>query len=249
VWVQPAAGDAGGALGAALYVRHQLLERPRDPAADVQGASLLGPAVTVETARAALARHGERLRVEEFADDAALLAAVARMLRDGALVGWAQGRLEFGPRALGARSILADPTRADAKDVINARIKHREAFRPFAPAVLRERAAEWFEVPSGFDGPFMTFTAPVRPERRARIPAVTHVDGTARLQTVDARHGRFRGLLEAFEALSGCPVLLNTSFNDRGQPIVADAEAALAMFLASDLDGLVLDAFLVRRAA
>jgi len=248
LWVQPASGDAGGALGAALYVRHQLLGQARTVGSeDGMQASLLGPAVTETSAREALDARATEVTVEEHDDEGALVNAVATELAGEALVGWAQGRLEFGPRALGSRSILANPTRADMKDIINARIKHREPFRPFAPAVLRERAAEFFDVPDDLDAPYMTLVATVREDKRRVIPAVTHVDGTARLQTVDHRHGRYRALIEAFAQATGCPVVLNTSFNDAGQPIVADAETALDTFLKSELDLLVLDRFIVRK--
>jgi len=170
------------------------------------------------------------------------IAEVARRLAQGQVVGWFQGRSEFGPRALGHRSILLDPRRPDGQAHLNARVKHRESFRPFAPVVLAEHADTWFDLgPAGGESPFMLRVVPVRPERRRQIPAVTHVDGTARLQTL-GRDGdpSLRALLEAFEALTGVPLLLNTSLNIMGEPIVETPEDALACFASTGIDCLVL---------
>jgi carbamoyltransferase len=260
LWVQPAAGDAGGALGAALFVRHQLLEIPRDPRGrDLQQASLLGPAFTDEQARVQLASVGADY--EPFDDDAALAERVAALIADGAVVGVCRGRMEYGPRALGNRSILGDPRDPTMQSRMNLKVKFRESFRPFAPCVTRERAAQWFEAPPGRDSPYMLFTAAVRPEQRingvsplsgddllarlaqvrSRIPAVTHVDHSARVQTVDAqRNPWLHQLLMAFEARTGCPVLINTSFNVRGEPIVCTPCDAYRCFMATDIDALVL---------
>ncbi len=272
LWIQPAAGDAGGALGAALFVWHQLLDHPRRPEGrDSQQASLLGPRFSTDEIERALGRHGAIGR--RFDDEAELLEHVAALLAEGKIVGWFHGRMEFGPRALGARSILGDPRSPAMQATMNVKIKFRESFRPFAPIVLRERAAEWFDLDPGHESPYMLIVAPVRDDRRvpvdsetlavmehdpdlrrrvnvvrSEIPAVTHVDYSARLQTVDAdRHPRLYRLLEAFERLTGCPVLVNTSFNVRGEPIVCTPEDAYRCFLATDMDALVLEDIVVAK--
>ncbi|REJ76793.1 MAG: hypothetical protein DWQ36_03265 [Acidobacteria bacterium] len=261
IWVQPAAGDAGGALGAACVAAHTLLGEPRPaPAAgedDRQRGSLLGPRRTSEEA----VRHfDERGAVYTRIDDeAALLERVAALLDDAKVVGWFQGRMEFGPRALGGRSILADPRDTEMQRVVNTKIKFRESFRPFAPVVLRQHAAEWFEM-QGLEelaSPYMLFVMPVHGADldestrqrglaklravRGGLPAITHVDGSARVQTVDQRCGRFHRLLESWHRRTGCPVLINTSFNVRGEPIVCTVEDALRCFLATDMDVLVVE--------
>jgi carbamoyltransferase len=237
--VQPAAGDAGGALGAALFTWHQLLGHPRRPdAADSQQGSLLGPAYSPAQV-AAFLRGAEAVSHCHEAEEG-LLDAVAGLLADGKAVGWFCGRMEFGPRALGARSILADPRRPDMHARLNRKIKFRESFRPFAPCVLREHAAAYFRLPPGVESPYMLYTVPVADG--AGLPAVTHVDGSARVQTVDAgRHGRFYRLLRRFHEKTGCPVLVNTSFNIRGEPIVCSPADAYRCFLNTDLDALVLE--------
>ena len=272
LWVQPAAGDAGGALGAALFVWHQLLENPRQPAGrDTQRGSLLGPAYSNEAIAHTLAAEG--VPHQKFTGEAELLAEVARLLAAGKVVGWFQGRMEFGPRALGSRSILGDPRNPAMQSVLNLKIKQRESFRPFAPSVLKERAAEYFALPGKSESPYMLLVAPVREEHRAAIsdadretmtanpdlrrrvnvirstlPAITHVDYSARLQTIDEeRHGRFYRLLKVFERATGCPVLVNTSFNVRGEPIVCTPAEALRCFLATDMDALVLEDFVLQK--
>ncbi len=273
IWVQPAAGDAGGALGAALFVWHQLLGNARVPQpGDAQRGSLLGPSYSAADVRQALAAKGVPFREVSAAD---LPGRVADLLAAGRVVGWFQGRMEFGPRALGARSILADARSAQTQADLNVKIKFRESFRPFAPVVLADRAAEWFDFPAGHDSPYMLFVAPVREDRRvpipadqaermaadpdlcrrvtvprSTIPAVTHVDYTARLQTVDAaRNPKLHALLRAFDALTGCPVLVNTSFNVRGEPIVRTPAEALRCFEATDMDALVLEDCVVEKGA
>ncbi len=240
IWVQPAAGDAGGALGAALFVWHQLLGQPRPAGGgDRQKGSLLGPEHPDAAIRSFLDRAGARYDAPETEEE--LLERTADLLARGRVVGWFQGRMEFGPRALGARSILADPRDPGMRDRINGKVKFRESFRPFAPAVLREHAPAWFDLDPETESPYMLLAAPVRASRRREIPAVTHVDGSARLQTVDeARHGRFARLLARFHARTGCPVLLNTSFNVRGEPIVCTPEDAWKCYRATGLDALVL---------
>jgi carbamoyltransferase len=259
VWVQPAAGDAGGALGVALFIWHQLLGEPRAPnGGDGQQGSLLGPRFTDEQVRAALDASGATYRM---VDDDELLDTVAGLLADGKVVGWFQGRMEFGPRALGARSILGDPRDPAMQSLMNRKIKFRESFRPFAPAVLAEDARDWFDLPAGQDSPYMLLVAPVAEHHRrpgasgngatglaklglvrTDIPAVSHVDHSARLQTVErGRHDRFHALLERFKARTGCPVLINTSFNVRGEPIVCTPQDAYRCFMATNIDALAVE--------
>lgn len=260
IWIQPAAGDAGGAIGAALVAWHHYRDRPRrTPAAnDSQKGSLLGPSYDV---RAFLQR--ERISHVELTDDD-LMTRTAELLSEGKVIGWLQGRMEFGPRALGNRSILADPRPADMQERLNLKIKFRESFRPFAPAVLRERTADYFDLQQ--PSPYMLLVAPVKDEMRrhgaggasaagfaqrlkearSTIPAVTHVDYSARVQTVDAeQHPRFHRLLAEFEKRAGCPVLVNTSFNVRGEPPVCTPEDAYRCFMKTGIDYLVLGNFLV----
>jgi carbamoyltransferase len=235
LFVQPAAGDAGAALGAALYVHHEILNGRRSPPLrDVY----LGPDYDERRISAALQTKG--LIAERHPD---IEKRAAGLLAEGKILGWFQGRMEFGPRALGNRSILADPRSAQMKEILNAKVKFRELFRPFAPAILAERAGEYFERRGSF--PFMTVVLPVKAEKRARIPAVVHHDGTARLQTVEKEVSpRFHRLVQEFERLTGVPVVLNTSFNLQGEPIVCTPEDAVATFLRSGLDALVLGDYL-----
>jgi carbamoyltransferase len=246
VYVQPAAGDAGLAVGAAYYVWNQKLGKPRS---FVMDHGYWGPGFSAEEIRTAigssvLVRAG--YSVMELATEE-LTRRAAEIIADGKILGWFQGRAEWGPRALGNRSIVADPRRADMKDILNRRIKHREIFRPFAPSILAEATGEWFE--KSHPSPFMTLAYAVRPEKRALIPAPTHVDGTGRLQTV-AREAnpRYHALISAFRDLTGVPVVLNTSFNDN-EPIVCRPEEAIDCFLRTKMDALVLGDFLVTRAA
>jgi carbamoyltransferase len=239
MFVQPAAGDAGGAVGAALLAQHRLTgQSPSFLLNDVR----LGYAEPAGRVRALL--RGTGIGFRDFGQDrAGLVQATARELADGAVVGWFQGRAEFGPRALGARSILADPRDAGMRDRINALVKKRESFRPFAPAVVAERCDEFFDL--ALESPFMLETTQVR---CAGLPAITHVDGSARVQTVAAAgNPGFHALLTAFGELTGYPILLNTSFNMRGEPIVNTAEDALACFVRSSLDFLVLEDLLIAK--
>ncbi len=233
IFVQPASGDDGGALGAALYLQHHLFgDGVRVPMEH----ACWGPEFGDAEIAAFLARQGIAAQALEEAD---LLERCAGALAQGHIVGWFQGRMEYGPRALGNRSILADPRGADMKDVLNARVKHRESFRPFAPAVPLERVAEFFDLEG--PSPYMLLVAAVRDQWVERLPAITHVDGTARVQTVTPESNRlFYRLLEAFERHSGVPVLLNTSFNVRGEPIVCSPEDAWICFQKTDMDALVL---------
>ncbi len=266
LWIQPAAGDAGGALGAALLVWYQLLDHPRTAlASDGQAGSLLGPSFSEDEIRSYL--DGIAAPYQLFPDDEALCAHVAERLAAGDVVGWMQGKMEFGPRALGSRSILGDARRPEMQSVMNRKIKFRESFRPFAPSVLAERADEVFAL-DGVESPYMLLVAPVREERRTAVngsevdlrgferlsvprsdvPAVTHVDYSARVQTVDrVRHGRYHALLEAFAARTGCPLLVNTSFNVRGEPIVCTPQDAYQCFMATNMDLLVLERFVLTK--
>lgn len=265
VYVQPAAGDAGGALGAAMVAWHHVLGHPREVGTTdgMQGA-YLGPASDDATITAALAEHG--LDATHHTSETELIDQTARLLADGKVIGWYQGRMEFGPRALGARSILADPRRVDMQPRVNAKIKFREGFRPFAPAVPEEVADQWFDLVSR--SPYMLLVVPVldrhrkpvSPEDatktgldklwvdRSVIPAVTHVDFSARVQTVSRKtNPRFHALLTSYGSKTGTPVLLNTSFNLRGEPIVGSPSDACRTFLASGMDALVLGDHLVLR--
>jgi len=246
VYVQPAAGDGGLAVGAAYYVWHQKLGKPRSFEMDH---AYWGPEFSAAEIRAAMeassiAHEGytvAELPVQELTQRAAAIIA------DGKILGWFQGRAEWGPRALGNRSIVADPRRADMKEILNRRIKHREIFRPFAPSILAESTGEWFE--KSHPSPFMTLAYAVRPEKRALIPAPTHVDGTGRLQTVTREaNPQYHALISAFRDLTGVPVVLNTSFNDN-EPIVCRPEEAIDCFLRTKMDALVLGDFLVTRGA
>jgi carbamoyltransferase len=246
VYVQPAAGDAGLAVGAAYYVWHQKLRNPRS---FVMDHAYWGPGYSSEEIRAAMESSGiagKGYVVEELPEQQ-LARRAAAIVADGKILGWFQGRAEWGPRALGNRSIVADPRRADMKEILNQRIKHREIFRPFAPSILAEATGEWFE--KSHPSPFMTLAYAVRSEKRALIPAPTHVDGTGRLQTVTKEANRkYYALISAFRDLTGVPVVLNTSFNDN-EPIVCRPEEAIDCFLRTKMDALVLGDFLVTRGS
>jgi carbamoyltransferase len=245
LYVQPAAGDAGGALGAALYVWHAMLQKPR---AFVLEHCFWGEAYPEERILQCLRESG--LTFEEY-DDGGLLDRMAGELDRGKVIGWFQGRFEWGPRALGNRSILADPRRQEMKDIVNTKVKFREPFRPFAPVVLAERVGEYFEgkaLDQSYPAQFMLLVTPVRQEKRAIIPAVTHADGSGRLQVIRQDiNPRYYGLIERFGRVTGVPVLLNTSFNLRGEPIVASPLDAVRTFMASGIDLLVLDRFMVSK--
>lgn len=256
IFVQPAAGDAGGALGAALAAYYEgPSEKGRGRSAkraDAMRGSYLGPSYTQDDIERRLQAVGAVYRT---VDDALLIEETAAALANGQAVGWHQGRMEFGPRALGARSILADPRSPTMQKLLNLKVKYRESFRPFAPSVLRERVADWFEI--DVDSPYMLLVADVKASHcrkmteeeeglfgidklnvlRADIPAVTHVDYSARIQTVHKdTNPRYHALITQFEALTGCPVLVNTSFNVRGEPIVCTPEDAFACFMGTELD-------------
>jgi carbamoyltransferase len=239
VYVQPAAGDNGIAVGAAYYVWNQVLGHERG---FVMEHAYTGPEYSEAEIEAALVAAG--LDAERLPDDE-LFPTVAGRIAAGEVVGWFQGRMEFGPRALGNRSIVVDPRRPDMKDTLNARIKHREPFRPFAPSILAERTAEWYE--QDYTSPFMIMVYKTRLERREQIPAVNHVDDTGRLQTVErALNPRYHRLIEEFERLTGVPIVLNTSFNEN-EPIVMTPEHAIDTFQKTRMDVLVLGNHVVRR--
>jgi carbamoyltransferase len=245
VYVQPAAGDAGLAVGAAFYVWHQILGRPRSFLMDH---AYWGPGYSRDDIRRGMDASGLAQKgylIEELGEED-LSRRAAAIIADGKILGWFQGRAEWGPRALGNRSIVADPRRPEMKEILNQRIKHREIFRPFAPSILAEKTGEWFQ--KAHPSPFMTLAYSVRPEKRDKIPAPTHVDGTGRLQTVTREaNPRYWSLITAFEQLTGVPVVLNTSFNDN-EPIVCRPEEALDCFQRTQMDALVLGDFLITRS-
>jgi carbamoyltransferase len=245
VYVHPAAGDGGLAVGAAYFVWHQKLQKPRS---FVMEHAYWGPGYSREEVRRAVDASGvvqKGFSVAELPEEE-LMRQTAAIIADGKILGWFQGRAEWGPRALGNRSIVADPRRPEMKEILNQRIKHREIFRPFAPSILAEATGEYFE--KSHPSPFMTLAYSVRPEKREKIPAPTHVDGTGRLQTVTREaNPRYHALITAFHKLTGVPVVLNTSFNDN-EPIVCRPEEALDCFLRTQMDALVLGDFLIARA-
>ncbi|MEQ9407345.1 MAG: carbamoyltransferase [Fuerstiella sp.] len=269
IWIQPASGDAGGALGTALFIWHQLLEKERVPESpDAQQGSFLGPAFSDQEIADVLQEFGAVF--ETCHSDQELCDTTADLLAAENVVGWFQGRMEFGPRALGARSILGDARSEKMQSVMNLKIKFRESFRPFAPIVLREHVHEYFQVPPGTDSPYMLLVAPVhegiRTEvaaeqqavagldklrfPRSAIPAVTHVDYSARIQTIDdVRNPVTHRLLSCFHDRTGCPVLINTSFNVRSEPIVCTPEDAYRCFMMTDLDVLVLGRHILKKSA
>jgi len=244
VYVHPAAGDAGLAVGAAFHVWHQLLGKPRS---FVMDHAYWGPEYSKEEIRRAVDSSGLKLKGCDVAElnEQELMKRAAAIIADGKILGWFQGRAEWGPRALGNRSIVADPRRPEMKEILNRRIKHREIFRPFAPSILTEATAEYFE--KSHPSPFMTLAYAVRPEKREKIPAPTHVDGTGRLQTVTREaNSRYHALISAFRDLTGVPVVLNTSFNDN-EPIVCRPEEAIDCFERTQMDALVLGDILITR--
>jgi carbamoyltransferase len=239
VYIQPASYDAGTSLGAALYVKHQILGAPRD---FVMDHPYWGLEYSREACRTALDAHG--LSYRELSDEA-LADEPAALIDAGHIVGWYQGRFEWGPRALGNRSIVCDPRQASMKDHLNRRIKHRESFRPFAPSVLEESAGDWFD--QATPSPFMLMTCQVRRDKQDLVPAITHVDGTARQQTVSrALNPKYWALIHAFERRTGVPIVLNTSFNEN-EPVVNTPDEAISCFTRNDMDSLVLGPFLVVR--
>jgi carbamoyltransferase len=265
IWIQPAAGDAGSALGAALVAWHQHFQGPRIPHSDdAMRGTYLGPRFSNEAVQAYLRSVEAPFHTLE---DGPLFEQLAALLDAGKVIGWFNGAMEFGPRALGGRSILGDPRNRQMQSVMNLKIKFRESFRPFAPIVLREHASEYFDIKPEHDSPYMLIVAPVRDDKRKQvdpgqkgldklkqlrsvIPAVTHVDYSARLQTVDGeRNPRLASMMRRFRERTGSPVMINTSFNVRGEPIVCTPQDALRCFLGTEMDVLVLENFVIRRAA
>ncbi|MCD4822975.1 MAG: carbamoyltransferase [Phycisphaerae bacterium] len=266
LWIQPAAGDAGGALGAAMFVWHQLLgnERNVDGVNDLQHGTLLGPKFTDDEIRGFLDETGAEYDYFENEDD--LLDVVAGQLASEKVIGHLAGRMEFGPRALGSRSIIGDARSTKMQSIMNLKIKFRESFRPFAPSILREHVHEYFQMQPNEDSPYMLLVAPVHEKKcrietdetagltgldrlkvvRSDVPAITHVDFSARVQTVDpVRHGRFYRLIKRFHEKTDSPVVINTSFNIRGEPIVCSPENAYRCFMATNMDVLVLENFVL----
>ncbi|MEP6506933.1 MAG: carbamoyltransferase [Gemmatimonadales bacterium] len=264
VWIQPAAGDAGGALGAALLAWHRHFDQPRSlQSPDGMSGALLGPSYDEASIEKELTESGA---VFEHFDEKELVQRVAQLIADEQVIGWFQGRMEFGPRALGARSILADPRSARMQALINLKVKFREGFRPFAPSVLKNRASEYFDLDA--ESPYMLVVAPVKGERRlsmpaamgerwgidllnvprSDIPAVTHLDYSARIQTVSTeRTPLYHRLITAFDSITGCPMLVNTSFNVRGEPIVCSPADAYRCFMRTHLDYLAIGPFLLSK--
>ena len=264
IWIQPAAGDAGGALGAALSVWHEYLEKPRyTNGADNMHGSYLGPRFTNES----ICRYLDSINAPyEHVNDSELMPRLANILSKENVIGWFQGRMEFGPRALGGRSIIGDARSRKMQSVMNLKIKYRESFRPFAPAIKAEKVSEWFEIDRA--SPYMLLVAPVTLQRRismtqeqqqlfgieklnvprSDVPAITHVDYSARIQTVHREtNPRFYSLLDAFESLTNCPLLVNTSFNVRGEPIVCNPEEAYRCFMRTEMDYLVMENILLAK--
>ena len=265
IWIQPAAGDAGGALGAALVAYHHFQQQPRhlNGSLDAMSGSYLGPSFAQDEIEQRLSAVGARFTT---VDDDAVIAETANALAEEKAVGWFQGRMEFGPRALGGRSILGDPRSGTMQKTLNLKVKYRESFRPFAPSVLREDVADWFEIDS--DSPYMLLVADVVQQRRqamtdeqqalfgidklnvvrSEIPAVTHVDYSARVQTVHAEtNSRYHALITAFKERTGCPVLVNTSFNVRGEPIVCTPEDAFRCFMGTEIEMLTIGNSILRK--
>ena len=265
IWVQPAAGDAGGAVGAAFAAWHQELDQPRSPqSGDRMRGAYLGPVFETDTIAKDLDHLGavyQRMSQDD------MIAETARALADGLAVGWFQGRMEFGPRALGGRSILGDPRSESMQKTLNLKVKYRESFRPFAPSVLREDVAEWFDLDS--DSPYMLIVADVHEKHwrkmseeqqalfgieklnvaRSSIPAITHVDYSARVQTVhEDTNPLYHRLISEFKKITGCPVVVNTSFNVRGEPIVGSPEDAFRCFMGTDLDVLAIGDLILRKS-
>lgn len=267
IWVQPAAGDAGGALGTALFIWHQLLRNPRVPlSTDSQKGSYLGPEFDEFEIISAIERHGATYHRYESED--AMCESVAELISEEKVIGWFQGRMEFGPRALGARSILGDPRSPMMQSLMNLKIKFRESFRPFAPLILREYIDQYFQAPKNLDSPYMLFVAPLLEKwryelsaeckaafgidklkfARSSLPAITHVDYSARIQTVDSqRNPLLHKLMRRFQQKTGCPLLINTSFNVRSEPIVCSPDDAIRCFQMTDIDALVLGPYILHK--
>jgi carbamoyltransferase len=246
IYIQPAAGDSGTSIGTAHYVYNSVLKKPR---VSVMTSAYLGPQYSRQEVKSFLDTHG--IKYSEFTSDEELVTTTAKLINDKNVVGWHQGRMEWGPRALGARSILANPCLKDMKDILNLKVKHREAFRPFAPVVCVDDAPDYFECDKPIPLPtdFMLMVYPIKKEKRRKLPAVTHVDGSGRLQTIRKdQHPRYYKLIKEFGKLSGVPILVNTSFNIRGEPIVCSPYDSYKCMMGTGIDYLVMEDFLIKRA-
>ncbi len=240
IFIQPGAGDDGTSIGVAAYIYSSLLKNGRKY---IMKDAYLGPSYSTDEVREFLQGKGATFQIYSTSE---LIEEVAELLSRGKIVGWFQGRMEFGPRALGARSILADPRNPKMKDILNEKVKHRESFRPYAPSVILEEAKEYFELDC--PSPFMLLVARVREDKRKIIPAVTHVDGTARIQTVSREENSlYYDLIQRFKDITGVPLIINTSFNVRGEPIVCSPEDAYQCFLKTEMDCLVMENFLIKK--
>ncbi len=240
IFIQPAAGDAGGAVGVATYIYHNVLDNERDWRWQH---AYLGPEYSTEEIRNYL--DGNNINYTEMSDEDTLLNSTVQAIEDQKVIGWFQGRMEFGPRALGNRTIIADARNPKNQDVVNMKIKFRESFRPFAPSVLEERVGDWFELDK--PSPYMLLVAQVREDKR-EIPSVTHVDGSARIQTVNEKDNHlYYNMIKRFEERTGCPVIINTSFNVRGEPIVCTPHDGYMCFMRTHMDLLVMDRFIMRK--
>lgn len=249
IYIQSAAGDAGGAIGAAFYVCNSMLQNKRN---FVMDHAYWGPWFSeAELSKELSAKSREieknKCKIEKIDDEVELCRQTAKMIADGKVVGWFQGRMEWGPRALGNRSIVCDPRRADMKEILNLKIKRRESFRPFAPSILRVSVRDWFE--TDYNVPFMLQVYQIKEEKRKEIPAVTHVNGSGRLQTItEAQNHLYYKLIKEFEKITGVPIVLNTSFNEN-EPVVCRPQEALNCFLRTKMDVLVLGSYLISRKA
>lgn len=239
IFIQPAAGDSGGSLGAAFAFYHMTLGKPRK---FEMTHALWGPSFDNKQIKDTLDKYDAKYK--EFKDETKLIEETAKLLADNKVIGWFQGRLEFGPRALGNRSIVANPMNPEMKEILNTKVKYREKFRPFAPSVLEEKASKYFDI--DIAAPYMLLIPPVHPDKRDLLPAITHVDGSARLQTVDKKtNPRYHKLISAFEKITGMPVVVNTSFNVRGEPIVCTPEDAYSCYMRTGIDALIVGNFML----
>ena len=248
IYIQSAAGDAGGAIGAAFYVWNTLLRNKRDFVMDhaYWGPNFGETEVSEELKAKSKELEEKGCNITEIENEEELCRRIAKEIVDGKVVGWFHGRMEWGPRALGNRSIVCDPRRADMKEILNLKIKRRESFRPFAPAILRESVRDWFE--TDYDVPFMLQVYQIREEKRKEIPAVTHVNGSGRLQTItEKQNPLYYKLIKEFENITNVPIVLNTSFNEN-EPIVCRPEEALDCFLRTKMDVLVLNNYVITRS-
>lgn len=243
VFIQPAASDAGTSIGVASYIYHFILGNKRKY---VQTHAYLGPSYTTEEVKKYLDEN--KIVYRFFSDDKKLCSAAAKLIHENHVVGWFHGAMEWGPRALGNRSILSNPTNPNMKEILNAKVKHRELFRPFAPVILKEKVHEWFEIDKD-EEPFMLFVYPFKEKKRHLVPAVVHVDGTGRLQTIaKEQNEKYYEVIKEFEKLSGVPILINTSFNIRGEPIVCTPHESYRCMMGTGIDYLVIDKFLIGSA-